>query len=533
MSGTFYSSYLAAGMPSDDLYPWGFGDVGRRIARTAAAAARPLDPTLLDVLRTQMDTLRPSAAQRRNLQAMAQAGTSVVVTGQQIGLCLGPLYTLYKAATAIVVAKQLEHEAGSRCVPLFWLQTEDQDFAEIAGCVVPRPDGELMRLGLDDDPRLSRCAVAERRIGGEIEAQLDALGDALAALPHADETLALLRAHYRPGASLAQAFAGLLSALFAAEGLLLLDPRVAPVARLAAPVVRRALIDHRRIDDGLAERGLLLRARGFDEQVRPRPGSPLCFFHHGDASGPRHRLTASASGFVVDGSNETIGAAELLAILERDPLRFSTSALLRPLVQDTLLPTAAYVGGPAEVSYFAQLPPLYDCFGLQPPLLAPRARFRLIPPTLAGLLQKLQLAPAAAERPRDQLLAELAVSGDDPKAAPTLAWLAELEARLDDYARAVPTLERTLGRAVERTRQSVRRNLERLGRRHQRALSARDGTLTARVDRAQRWLLPDGAPQERVHALPYYAALVGPTALARAIVAAVDPLKPETRDVHL
>jgi bacillithiol biosynthesis cysteine-adding enzyme BshC len=528
MSGTFYASYLASGLGADPLYPSPLGVRDERVARTRAAAARPVAVELLDALRAQMETLAPSAAQRRNLQAMAQAGTAVVVTGQQVGLCLGPLYTIYKAATAIVLARRLSDEAGVPVVPLFWLQTEDQDFAEIAGCVTPRADGEPVRLQLADDARLERCAVAQRRLGPELAGELDRLEDALSGLAFAAETMALVRAAYRPGEPMARAFARLLSALFADEGLLLLDPRCAEVARLAVPVLRRALVEHAAVDAALAESGRALAARGYEEQVRPRPGSPLVFFHAADASGPRHRLTVAEDGsFVADGNGERHGAAELVALLERDPLRFSTSALLRPMVQDTLLPTAAYVGGPAEVDYFTQLPPLYRCFGLQPPLLSARARFVLLPAAVTTLLERLGLRADEVQAPREALILRLAAPA--PDAGPGPAWLAEFEARLDQYLAATPAE----ARAVERTRQSVRRNLGRLQRRYQRDLVAREETLAARVDRLQHWLWPDGAPQERVHALPSYAALVGPTTLIRTIMSAVDPLKPTLRELHL
>src|SRR5581483_3541503 len=97
--------------------------------------------------------------------------------------------------------------------------------------------------------------------------------------------------------------------------------------------------------------------------------------HQASARGPRFRLARCRGGWQPAGGAGTVSDAELAELLARDPLRFSTSALLRPIVQDSLLPVAAYVGGPAEVSYFAQLAPLYEHFRLPPPLVVPRARF--------------------------------------------------------------------------------------------------------------------------------------------------------------
>ena len=532
MAATFYASYLAAGMNGGPLYPVGFGARDERVTRTRAAAQRPLAPGLLARIAADNEPLGTSDAARRNLSALAQPNVAVVVTGQQVGLCLGPLYSIFKAATAIAVARQLEAESGMRCVPLFWLQTEDQDFDEIAACTIPRPDGELMTLRLDDDPELTRVPVAERRIGAGLAPQLDALADALDALPFAGETMALLRAHYRAGQSPARAFAGVLTAIFADDGLVVLDPRNEVVAGLAAPFMRAAIAEHDTIDALLSERAQALAAAGFAEQVRTRPGSPLCFFHPAGARGPRQRLTRCSGGFAVDGSGEVVTEAELLATLARDPLRFSSSALLRPLVQDTILPTAAYVGGPAEVSYFAQLAPLYAHFGMTPPMQAPRARFRLLPSHVRTLLQTLGLSAADVEGEREPLLARLAQPDGAHAQLPSPAWLAELEARFDELA-ASPDFTPALRKPLARTRAAIHKNFGHLVRAHRHQLATRDATLAARVDRLRRWIFPGDEPQERVHAAPYYLALVGPAALGRALVAAVDPAHPQTQDLPL
>jgi bacillithiol biosynthesis cysteine-adding enzyme BshC len=535
MPPNFYSSYVGTGMLAHDFYPRGFGTRADRVAQTRAAAARAVTPQLMDRLRAQNANLPPSPARERNLEALAEHGAAVI-TGQQVGLFLGPLYTLYKAATAVAVARLLEAEAGVRCVPIFWLQTEDHDFAEIASCRIPRLDGVLARLEVTAEAALhARASVAQRTLPPEIATVLGAVDETLAELPHGAAVSALLREHYCAGTTWPRAFAGVLAQLFADEGLIVFDPREEAVARLTAPLMRKALVEHEAIERALATRATALAAAGLTEQVRARPGMPLPFFHVDDRRGPRQRLRCHGESFAVEGCTLQLSQAQLLELLEADPLRFSTSALLRPLVQDSLLPTAAYVGGPAEVNYFAQLAPLYPLFDLPLPLLAPRARFRLVPSALRKLLDKLGLQPADVEQPREQLALRLPVApgASDGEAAPSRAWIGELEARLDGLAARAPALDPQLVRAVERTRATVLRALGRLERRHARAQLERDATAAGRLDRLQRWLFPEGEPQERVHSLLHYAASVGPQPLVAAVLNALDPLHPQTRDLEL
>jgi bacillithiol biosynthesis cysteine-adding enzyme BshC len=574
MASTFYSSYLAGGLRGGPLMPLGLGDgPAARAARVRAAAERRAAPALVAALRALSDELPSSAKRAAHLDALARGGCAVVATGQQVGLFLGPLYTIYKAATAVVLARTLAAESGVPCIPLFWLQTEDHDYAEIASAAIPNPrtHHEVAPLELPDDGACDpRASVAARLLPASCARLVDALADALVdasfrPLPHAAEVIGLIRDAYRPGVPVGRAFARVLGALFADEGLVILDPRTPAIAALAAPIVRRALVDDARLEALLVERGQALDAAGFGAQVRLRPGSPLAFFHLVDAHGPRHRLGRRPDGTfdvlgldAADGSSpERLDQAELLALLERDPLRFSTSALLRPIVQDSLLPTAAYVGGPAEVDYFAQLLPLYGAFELAPPLVAPRARFRLIPHEARLLLDALGLAPADFDRGADAVraviaarLAPSAAAAPDsalaaapaaalasaPASAPGPAWLAEVEARLDAYA-AGPEASRdpAIGRAVARTRAALRRNLAALARRHEHALLQRDGAAADRLARLTAWLRPTvhghSAPQERVYSFPWFAARAGVRPLVDAVLAAVDPFDPHPKDI--
>ncbi len=541
----FSSSYLAGEEIARRFIPLDFRSGADRIARTRAAAERRVSPELVAVLRDQQAALPASRARRESLEALAAGGTAVVATGQQVGLFLGPLYGFYKAASAIAVARALAAESGVRCVPLFWLQTEDHDFAEIASATVAGSGGQPVTLALPQEPAAeARVSIAHRRLPSEVGALVDRLGDLLGAGPAAKETLALLRAHYTAGRPIAQAFAGLLAELFADEGLLILDPREAPVAALAAPVYREALTACTEIGRRLEERSAALAAAGFEQQIPLRPGCALLFGHRGAATGPRYRLepTSGPSGaWQLAGGGDVLSHEEIAHALAHDPLRFSTSALLRPIVQDSLLPTAAYVGGLAEVSYFAQAGPLYGHFDLAMPLIVPRSRFRCLDPHTRRRLAELGIDADDVTRANTEavLLLPGTPSAGTPGAAELTARVAaDVAPVVDQIAATVAALDprdRNLARAAERTRAHVARALARLTRRYARKLAERDSVALGRLARVQSALAPGGVPQERAYAWPSLAGRLGPALLKTLVferLAALGPFTTALQDLE-
>jgi bacillithiol synthase len=417
------------------------------------------------------------------------------------------LYTFYKALSAIAFARAVERETGARCVPVFWLQSEDHDYAEIAS-VTAAPDLQLA-LPVDE----ASCSVAHRRLPEEISRLVETLGDALAPLPNAAEIFALVKAAYVPGRGPVEAFAQLLGNIFADEGLLLLDPRCPGVARLSAPLYETALKHSEEIDKLLMKRGAELEQAGLAEQVQVRCGSPLTFFHGDSPEGPRQRVGI-------------VHRNELLQAARENPLRLSSSALLRPLVQDALLPSVAYACGPAELGYLAQCAPLYPLFKVRPALAAPRARFRLVDSRTASLLQTLKLTPAEVEAPRAELLARLGLRNANHSLQEQL--LGELPRILSAAAEKHPALER----AARRTRVSVQRATAKFVARHARLLAVEDETIAQRVDRVQAALFPQGTPQERVDSLPFHAARHGLAALKALVLARIQPGEATAGDLY-
>lgn len=510
MGAAFSPAFLNGEAHALAFLPDDFREPSRRATRVRQAAQRGsvVSARVLASLREQAARLGPiTPARGANLDALGQPGTVVAVTGQQVGLFLGPLYSFYKAASCISVARALTNETGVRCVPVFWLQSEDHDVAEIDHCVVGDLEGQLHRLRLAGPPGDSRRSVSSLSLGAGVEAVLAELEASLEGAPHRAEVMTLLRTHYTPEAGWVKAFAGVLSACFGGEGLVVLDPREPALVAEARTVHERALRAAPELALVLGQRTEALEAAGFDVQVKVRDAA-LSFVHPEGFDGPRMRPA-------LDHLPSPEGAV------------FSSSALLRPIVQDSLLPTAAIVVGPGELNYFAQMGPLYEWFGLPPPMLVPRARFRVVEARQRSHLAKLGLSAGELEQPREQVLERL--SGDDDGLT-----AAQLEARLTQAVEPVLAqvpADPTLGDALERTRATIARAASRLAARYSRTRSLRDATLVGRVDRLQQVLFPGGAPQERVLSWPHFASRLGSETFKSLVFSALDPFAGDVKEL--
>lgn len=488
---------------------------------------RPLAPSVADALVAQNALLAPSPARDANIAALRE-GAVAVVTGQQACLFLGPLYNLYKAATAVRAAQRLSEESGIRAIPVFWQQIEDHDLPEIAECNTPRANGELLaqRLPASTEP----VSVAHRFLPAEVTELLAELRSEVGVLPHGSEHLARLERHYRPGTGWGNAFAATLAELFADEGLVFINPRDPALAPIAAGVHRQALEQAAPIAHALTARTQALLDAGFRAPVHVRAGAPLSFFHPDGPNGPRYRLEPSGSEWRTVGSDRTYGKAAILAALENDPRSFSTSVLLRPVLQDTLLPTAAYVGGPGEIAYFAQLAPVYEVYGRKLPLVVPRAQIRLLEEKTLKILERLDVEPDMASHSEGEILAAAAAG-----AQVGTELTRPVERGLDDALRALgaqlddPTLEA----AVEKTRASMASALQRLAAKIERAHQRRDEQRVADARRLRQALCPNGQPQERVVGIPYFAARYGEGRLVRSILEAIHPFDARTIDMPI
>jgi bacillithiol biosynthesis cysteine-adding enzyme BshC len=432
----------------------------------------------------------------------------------------------------------LEAETGHPAVAVFWLQTEDADFQEVRSVVLPDlPVGAIRRIEITDSIGAdgARVSLSERVLGAGIDAVHDDLASALHELRHAEATMELLRRHYRPRSTFGDAFAGVMAELFADEGLVIVDPRDPALAALSAPVHAHAISRSGDIASVLAGRAADIEGAGFRVQVPIRDGAALSFFHPDGPSGARYRLVPDGDSWGLAGAGIRIAATELKKALAASPRSFSTTALLRPLLQDMWLPTAAYLAGPGEQAYFAQLPPLYASFGREMPLVIPRASFMIVGPAARRLCRQLGIAPMDAGSPREDILAGLvARDGDAPpdpdvRLSPVRDALATALADLRTDAAADPGFDRVARKAGE----VIEQQIARLSTRVRRVVGEADTVQVSRLDRLRCMLWPGGMPQERALGLPWFAAQHGPKTLAAALVAAVVPYHPDVVEVDL
>jgi bacillithiol synthase len=362
----------------------------RRAADQASAADETLRTRVVEILRAENRRFGADASVENSLDRL-EAGAVAVVTGQQVGLFSGPSYTIYKALTAQRLAEDLT-ASGKPAVAVFWLASEDHDLAEVNHCFWPSRTS-VARLELPAaDPRGRR--VGEVPLGQPVRDLIRRARETLQG-PGGEEVIRAMEESYRDSETYGSAFGKLLARILAGRGLILLDPLSAELHRLAAPQFQAALEQHADLARELVARSKALEQSGYHAQVKVTERSTMLFV---SVDGERLPLRTRNGEFVL--GRQSFSKEQLSDLLARTPEIFSPNVLLRPIIQDTLLPTAAYVAGPSEVAYFAQASAAYRRLLGRMPVIVPRASFTLVDSHVARLLRRYKLEPCDVLRGR-------------------------------------------------------------------------------------------------------------------------------------
>jgi bacillithiol synthase len=492
-----FTDFCAAGADARPFYGFEPFDPGWQL-RPAAPAHRP---QIIDLLAAQ----NPAAT--ASIDAL-RSGAGIVVTGQQVGLFGGPLFTPFKAATALGRARRAT-QAGRLHVAVFWLASEDHDFAEINHVSFParRALEKLVYERFPEAPVPVGGVLIDETIAPLIEQAWELVGYS--------DAMEAIAAAYQPGRTFAQAFAEFYSKVFAAQGLLVFDANGREAHRLGAHVLQAAIERADEFHAALEERNRALIAAGYHAQVAVAPGSSLLFLLDSKTGGrvalKRQAASAAEPGGVWQAGRDRYSTSDLVAILASEPERVSPAALLRPLFQDYLFSTSLTIGGPAEIAYFAQSAVLFDKVLGRMTHAEPRFSTTLIEPAIGELLHKHELTLdrifTESADSLAQLLAarsmpvegkcKLAAAGNalDAELTPLLAWM--------------HMLDEGLGRSADTAASKMRYQMNRLRRLAANFQLQREESLKRHADALSLALYPHGVLQERSHGAAFYFARYG------------------------
>ena len=490
---------------------------------SVTAVARELDfpkerrSAVTTMLRAQNAAFGAGPAVFANLDRL-EKGAVAVVSGQQVGLFSGPAYSFYKALSAVQIANELT-SSGIEAVPVFWMATEDHDVDEVRH-VSWFQEGQLKRFELA--PPVEKDAgrpVGKILLGSQIDEQVHEAAELL--VKQGSVLLAqFLKESYNRGDTYGSAFAKLFARLFSQRGLILLDPLDPALHHIAAPVYRQAIEDRDALNEKLLRRGKELEVAGFSAQVKVTAKSTLLFYmgnQCGDkaqsSDGVRKPIVATGNG-KFQAAEKQWATADLLKAIESTPEDFSPSALLRAVAQDYLLPTVAYIGGAAEIAYFAQSEVVYKHVLRRMPVILSRPDFTLVDIKAAKLLRayKLNVEDIWAGSQEVRRRMELAsvpkdLSSDFDRNHKQVVKM------LDQLHDQLKKLDPTLQGAVETARKKIEYQIDKLRRKTGRAQDAKATLLAVYENFLEQLLYPHKVLQSRELCLLPFLARWGPGGL--------------------
>jgi bacillithiol synthase len=443
-----------------------------------------------EILERQNRAWGASAKTLANIERLKR-GALTAVTGQQVGLFGGPLFSVFKALTAVKLAEQATAD-GVDCVPIFWLATEDHDFAEVNHVSLVSEPGAPEKLAVEGHGPAD-APVGTVKFGPEIvsvvERTAGLLGDS--------EVTAWLREAYRPGETLGSAFALLFARMFADWGVILLDPADKDFHDLAKPLFAAAIERASELDEALLTRGKAIEAAGYHQQVKVTSATTLLFEVKDGARTAVRRTNHGVRGEFSVGEDR-VSYPELLGRIEQAPEKFNPNVLLRPVVQDYLLPTLVYTGGAAEIAYFAQAAVVYEkVLGRVTPIL-PRFSATLLEPKAERILTRYELRLLdilqGPEKVREVIAARSLPADLQSRFSDAYASVEQSMAALGET---IGRLDSTLIDTVESARTSMTHQMDRLKARVSRAEQLRNEVITRHADALSNALFPNKVLQER------------------------------------
>ena len=431
-----------------------------------------------------------------NIKLLREADTVAVVSGQQAGLFTGPLYTIYKAVSAVKLAGCLR-QRNTKAVPVFWIAAEDHDFIEVSKAEIIGRDCQLKHVDVSTGLHREGQPVGRVVLDDSINALIDQLFELLPNSEFADDMKALVKNAWQPGRGYVDSFATMMTSLLGRYGLIFLDPLDPAMKKIAAPLYSAAARQAPEIATAIEQRSRELESAGYHAQVLATANSFPLFLH--DEDGARRALVRVENGkYHAKDTQKQYSIEELADLALSEPQRFSPNVTLRAVVQDYLLPTISYYGGAAEIAYFAQTAEVYRVLERPATPILLRSGLTMVERHTGRVLERYGLTladffeglePVTKRVVEEYLGANTARSFDDLDH--------NVNQELDRLKRELHAIDPTLGDALETGRKKIQYQLEGLRTRFVRAQMTRDDAAHRQLQRAADQLYPNKDLQER------------------------------------
>jgi len=462
---------------------------------------------LVNILTTQNRAFHCGIRTLANIDTLLNDNTVAVVTGQQVGIFTGPLYTIYKALTTLKLTEHLSHQyPDHNFVPVFWLEGEDHDFQEVSGINIIDKENNLLKAAyhpVDERDDSNYGAVGRIEFDDTIVSVIDQLHAALLETEFKPQLFSLLQTAYQKGMTFNRSFVHLMNDLLEESGLIFLDPNDPAIKGLLKPVFQRELESAPKTCKLMIGVSAELEKR-YLAQIKPKPVN-LFLFHKGG----RHLIEPHAEGYALKGTRQRYSKEALMEMLESNPEIFSPNVALRPVCQDTLLPTACYVAGPAEIAYFAQLRSVYQDFGIQMPILFPRASITIVEERVQRVCEKYSLGLKDFLGDPDMLRQSIAERVSDIRMEELFGGtLVSLTETLDALETGLSQIDQTLAGGVATAKKKIEYQIDNLKHKAIAAQKRNSEATLRQIDKASLHLYPYSNFQERelsiVHFLNKY-----------------------------
>ena len=421
-----------------------------------------------------------------------------VVTGQQVTLFGGPLYTVYKTITAILYSKRLERETNRPVVPVFWIADEDHDIDEVSSVVLP-DSHDTTKIAFSHKSYDVAPPASTIELGDELNNVWNQLNDALDQTDFSARLMDDIRACYRSDTTFGESFSKLLMTYFGKHGLLIAGSLNSDVKTSCKHLLKTAVTSQKDITEALDDTTYALKEAGYHDQVQVQP-SNLFYITE---SGERIKLQFADDAWSIPGKKWT--EEELLSSIESQPENFSPNVFLRPILQDYILPVAAYVGGPGEIAYYAQMKRFYKCFGFKMPIILPRFSITLFESAIDRILEKLPFEWQTYRNRIEDLEKEFVEKTESVDIEKLFGiWRSQIDelsrAKRDEIGEVDPSLKGSVGKA----KATYFSELDKLKGKVYRSVKEQENVQLDRIKRIKNNLFPNGNLQEREVAFIYY-----------------------------